>query len=329
VKRYLLIMAAGTWSDANVEREHLANRPVAIRVASLNTAEDIAKETATADGIIVTTHPLPRAFIAALGPSVRIIGRAGIGLDAIDLEAAKERGIAVFHCPDYCTNEVATHAVSMILALNRRLLATDAIARHEWKAWERLRPVAPIYEQTAGVIGCGRIGGAVIDRLRPLVKQILAYDPYQIEPPVDVSWVRSLDDLLSGSNIVTLHLPLTPETRAMIGARELALMKKGATIVNVSRGALIDECALADALTSGHISGAALDVLEEEPPRPDAPILRAPNVLLSPHVAWYSTAAEIRVRTMTVDGLVDYLEGRSPSVGHLAVVPTQVPSVPG
>jgi D-3-phosphoglycerate dehydrogenase len=315
-------MATGTWSNADIEREHLAGRPVEIRVASLSTEEDIARETATVDGIIVTTHPLPRAFITALGPHVRIIGRAGIGLDAIDLEAAKERGIAVFHCPDYCTEEVATHAVAMILALNRRLLIADAIARHGWKNWEGLRPITPIHEQTVGVVGCGRIGRAVIDRLRPLVRQILAYDPYQIEPPAGVNWVRSLDDLLAHSDVVTLHLPLTHETRAMIGARELTLMRKGATIVNVARGALIDEHALAEALTSGHISGAALDVLEEEPPDPDAPILRAPNVVLSPHIAWYSTAAEYRVRTMTVDGLIDYLEGKPLSAGRLAVTPT-------
>jgi D-3-phosphoglycerate dehydrogenase len=318
---YTFVMAAGTFDDMAVEREQLAGRPVTLRVASLATPDEIERETAEADGIIVTTNPLPAAFIARFGPRMRIIGRAGIGLDAIDLQAAARRGVAVLHAPDYATQEVATHAVALILALNRRLAEGDAVARGRWTAWRELTPVAPLYEQTIGVVGCGRIGRAVIERLRPLAGAIVTYDPYVTSAPEGARLVASLDELLAQSDAVTLHPPLTEETRAMIGRRELALMKRGALLVNVARGALIDESALTEALQEGHVGAAALDVLHKEPPPPDAAIMRAPNVLLSPHFAWYSTASERRVRTTTVDGMWDYLEGQPPRAGRLAVVP--------
>jgi D-3-phosphoglycerate dehydrogenase len=319
--KYEFVMAAGTWNDVEIEREHLQGRPVTVRLASLATADEVTKETAHVDGIIVTTNPLPRELIARLGPKVRIIGRAGIGLDAIDLEAAKERGVAVYHCPDYAIQEVATHAVALILALNRRIVQGDAIARHAWPDWKQLAPLTPLHAQSVGVIGIGRIGRAVIDRLQPLCREVLAFDPYVFQPPPGARLLESFDDILAQSDVITLHIPLNDETRGMIGARELAHLKPGATIVNVSRGGLIDEQALAQALISGQIVGAGLDVLAEEPPPPSAAILNAPNVILSPHFAWYSTTSERRARTMTIDGMLDYLEGRPQRGGRLAVAP--------
>ncbi len=321
VTDYSFVLAAGTFADTRIEEERFADRPVTVRMASLATPDAIARETAMADGVIVTTNPLPSAAIAALGPRIRIIGRAGIGLDAIDLEAAERRGIAVFHTPDYATEEVATHAVALILALNRRLMEGNAIARGRWTAWRDLAPIEPLHEQTVGVVGCGRIGRAVIARLAPLVRDVIAFDPYAPEAPPGARLAASLDELLHQSAVVTLHSPLTPDTRHMIGARELAALPRGAHLVNVSRGPLIDEPALIEALAGGQIGAAALDVLEAEPLPPDAPILAAPNVLLSPHVAWYSVASERRTRVMTVDGMLTYLEGRPVRDGRLAVDP--------
>jgi D-3-phosphoglycerate dehydrogenase len=326
MKGYEFILATGTWNDVAVEREHLAGQPVTVRAASLKTAEEIARETVDADGVIVTWNPLPRPFIAAFGPRVRIIARAGIGLDAIDLDAAKERGIAVFHVPDYCTDEVATHAVALILALNRRLGRADRVARDHWLDWRELAPVDPLSQLTVGIVGVGRIGRAVAIKLLPLCGRVVAYDPYVGEAPEGTTAAASLDDLLRQSDAITLHLPLTEETRGIIGARELALLRPGAVVVNASRGGLIDQRALADALQSGHLSGAGLDVLAEEPPAVDDAILRAPNVILTPHFAWYSVAAERRARTMSVDGMLDYLEGRAPRAGRLAVVPGRPPA---
>jgi D-3-phosphoglycerate dehydrogenase / 2-oxoglutarate reductase len=319
--QYEFILAAGTWNDVDVEREHLEGQPVRMRLASLQTADDIARESDGVDGIIVTWNPMPREHINALGRSVRIIARAGIGLDAIDLNAAKERGIAVFHVPDYCTDEVATHAVGMIVALNRRLVQANRVAREDWLGWKVLGEVVPLSSLTVGVLGAGRIGQAVVTKLLSLCGRVLTYDPYVAEAPAGATAASSLDELLRSSDVITLHMPLVDETRGIIGARELELLKPGAVVVNVSRGGLLDGRALAAALESGHLSGAGLDVLEHEPPAPDDPILQAPNVILTPHFAWYSVASERRARTISVDGMLDYLEGRKPRAGRLAVVP--------
>ncbi len=318
---YTFVIAG--FGDVDIERAHLAGRQVSVRPDSLATPDAIRQATADADGIVVTTHPLTAQTIASFGPRMRIIGRAGIGLDAIDLRAAEERGVAVLHCPDYATNEVATHAIALLLAVNRQIVQGDHLARNAWSGWRALTPLRPLYTQTAGVAGCGRIGRAMIERLRPLTQSILGFDPYVTTPPEGVRMVATLEELLAESDIVTLHPPLTEETRAMIGRRELALMRRGVTIINVARGALIDEAALAEALIDGQVGAAGLDVLQAEPPPPDAPILRAPNVVLSPHLAWCSTEAERRVRTTTVDGMLDYLEGRPGRFGRLAVVPLE------
>jgi D-3-phosphoglycerate dehydrogenase / 2-oxoglutarate reductase len=321
VDRFEFVLATGTWTAADIENEHLQGQPATVRAASLATAEEVERETATADGVIVSTNPLPRGLIHSLGPRVRIIARAGIGLDAIDLDAAAERGIAVFHTPEYATDEVASHAVALILALNRKIVEANDIARHDWPGWNGLAPIRPLRELTVGLIGAGRIGRATAGGIRALVGRVVVYDPFVSDTPIGIERVDSLDDLLRQSDVVSLHLPLTDETRGMIGRRELHLLSPGALIVNVSRGPLIDQNALVEALVEGHIGGAGLDVLEEEPPPASAAILKAPNVILSPHLAWYSVASERRTRTMAVDGMLDYLNGRPPRAGRMALAP--------
>jgi D-3-phosphoglycerate dehydrogenase / 2-oxoglutarate reductase len=318
---YTLIVARGVLTDVDVETEHLSGRPAEARLATLATPDDVERETADADAVVVTIEPLPRESIERFGARVRIIARAGIGLDAIDLEAAGEKGIAVFHTPDYATEEVATHAVALILALNRKLLEGNTIAREAWRDWARLKPVKPLSEQTVGVVGLGRIGRAVADRLRPSAGRIVGFDPYVTGTVEGMDVASSLDELLGVTDVLTLHAPLTDETRGLIGALELALLRPGAVVVNVARGALIDQPALAAALAEGQLGGAGLDVLESEPPAPDDPILSAPNVILSPHFAWHSEASDRRMREMSVDAILDYLDGRDVTVGRLAVRP--------
>jgi D-3-phosphoglycerate dehydrogenase len=324
MSRTSLVMAAGTFTDVGVEREHLAGEPVDLRVAPLRDAEEIAAATADADGIIITVDPMPAAHIAALGERVRVIGRAGLGLDAIDLDAAAAHGVAVVHCPDYCTEEVATHALALVLALHRRLPAGDEVARRDWRAWSELAPLRPLSELTAGVVGLGRIGRMVADRLAPLVGEVVGFDPYAAAGVAGVRTVDSLDELLAVSDLVSLHVPLTPNTAGLIGAPQLAAMKPDAVLVNVSRGGLVDHDALAEALTEGRLGAAGLDVLDREPPAPEARILAAPRVLLTPHFAWYSATAERRARTMTVDAMLDYLAGRDLRAGRIAAAPRAI-----
>jgi len=315
-----VVVAAGTFDSTDIERDTLGARGQ-VRLGSLDTPADVRRETIDADAVIVTVNRLTSAHIDALGNRVRIIGRCGIGLDAIDLGAADKRGIAVLHQPDYATVEVATHAVALILAAHRRLLACDQLARSTWSDWRSIGSLLPIDQATLGVVGYGRIGRAVAIRMAPIVGRIVAYDPLTSEVPPPAERAASLEELLIASDIVTLHVPLTHETKGILDRVALSKMRRGAILVNVSRGGLVDENAVADALEAGDLAGAALDVLATEPPRSDARILQAPNTLLSPHIAWYSTGSERRVRVHTIDGILEYLAGLSPTAGRLAVNP--------
>lgn len=315
----VFVLADGPFVDPALVEPHCAAAGVELRIAPLDTPAAVAEATAGADGVLVVTNPLPRELIEAFAPSVRIIGRAGVGLDAIDLDAARERGIGVFHTPDYCVDEVATHTLALALAMNRKLVQGDAVVRADWSDWRALAPVLPLAEQTVGIVGVGRIGQAVAARFAPFVRELLAYDPWSDAELPGVRRVGELGELLAGSDVVSLHLPLTDDTRAMIDAPALARMKPSALLVNVSRGGLIDEAALAQALHDGALAGAGLDVLGTEPPLADHPLLNAPNVLLSPHFAWYSTGSEKRVWTMTVDGMLAVLGEREPAAGRVAL----------
>jgi D-3-phosphoglycerate dehydrogenase len=314
-----LVLATSPFVDADAVIALAQGRSIEIVPAVLETPAQAESATVDADGVLVVTHALSREVIEAFSPTVRVIARAGVGLDAIDLEAARARGIAVFHTPDYCVEEVATHTLAMALALSRRLPEANRIAREEWGNWRKLSPLAPLSEQTVGVLGLGRIGQAVAELMGAVFGNVIAFDPYADAAPGDVRLVADSDTLLRESDVVTLHLPLTDETRSLISTPQLTSMKSSAVLVNVSRGGLIDEHALALALVDGSIAGAALDVLTSEPPEAGSPLLAAPNVLLSPHMAWYSTGSEQRVWTMTVDGSAAYLAGQVPAVGRLAV----------
>ena len=319
-ERISIVVAEGTFADLRVEEETLGDR-AEIRLASLRTPADVAAATADAHAVVVTNNPLNGEHIAALGPQVRLIARAGIGLDAIDCEAAARRTLAVYHVPDYATNEVATHAAAMMLAVHRRLREADDIARTRWPRWAELKPIHAIESATVGIVGLGRIGLAVAHRLRPFAARLIGFDPL-VQDPVDaVSVVESLRAVLEASDLVSVHVPLTATTRGMISGEQLGWMRKGAILVNVSRGGLVDEEAVAAALESGRLGGAAFDVSEHEPPSPDSPLLRAPRLLLSPHTAWYSETAEIRLRRTVVEAIVSYLSTRTIERGRLAVDP--------
>jgi D-3-phosphoglycerate dehydrogenase len=285
------------------------------------TPDELARETADADGLIVTTNVLTAEHIAALGPKVKVIGRAGIGLDAIDLDAAAQAGVAVINQPDYATNEVATHAIAMLLTMQRELVEADRRARQPWGTQEWLSHVAPLETLTLGLVGLGRIGRAVAVRALPLVGRVLAYDPMSPPLPDGVEAAASLDELLAASDVLSLHLPLLPETEKLIGPDALSKVRPGALLVNVSRGALLDEDAVAEALEDGRLGGAALDVFTQEPLPQDSPLLRAPRTLLSPHIAWYSTASGPRVRRDTVEDMLSYLESGAVKRGRLAATP--------
>jgi phosphoglycerate dehydrogenase-like enzyme len=211
----------------------------------------------------------------------------------------------------------------MMLALQRALPRVDAYVRSGWGGGLVLGPIQPVDELTVGLVGCGRIGSAVAGMLSGLVANVVAYDPFAAALPDGVERVDGLEDLLARSDIVSLHIPFTDETRHLINAATLAVMKPGALLINVSRGPLIDEAALADALERGDLGGAGLDVFETEPLPADSRLLTTPNTLLSPHMAAYSVRAMWRLASWTVGDTVQWIGSRTVTNGNIVVAGTR------
>jgi phosphoglycerate dehydrogenase-like enzyme len=244
-------------------------------------------------------------------PSVRVVGRFGVGVDSIDVDAATRRGVAVVHSGDYATEEVSAHAVAMALALLRRLPAGDAaVRRGDWSGAGHHRGIRRLSSLRAGVVGLGRIGRRVAAQLEALGLAVCGYDPHAA--PAEVDCAASLDELVAKSDVLTLHAPLTAGTRHLIDARRFALMPPGSVLVNAARGGLVDQAALAAALDAGRPAAAALDVFEDEPLAAGHPLCARDDVLLSPHVGYFSEQAMVEARTRTVTGVADVLRGRRP-----------------
>jgi D-3-phosphoglycerate dehydrogenase / 2-oxoglutarate reductase len=254
-------------------------------------------------GVLTVDVPVGEELLAQL-PSLRVAATATVGFDHIDVAACDARGVAVVNVPDYCTQEVADHTLALLLALVRGIVVFDRdVARGGWDP-KAAGPVRTLAELRVGIVGCGRIGGAVAVRLVALGVEVWANDI----APVARDGVRfvSLDELLAECNAVTLHVPLTRKTRGLIGRPQIAAMRRGALLVNTSRGAVVDVDAVLEALRSGRLGGAALDVLPHEPP-PAPPV--APNLVLTPHAAYFSEAAEERAYRLTVARVRELLAG--------------------
>lgn len=296
-----------------------------------STSEDeLIAAGADADALCVSTREAVTRRVLENLPRTKVISRYGVGLDNVDLDAAAEAGIVVTHYPGYCTSEVADHALAMILALNRRIVEQDRALREG--AWVRygpatrsiLRgPIPPLRELTLGIVGFGRIGQAVAERARPFGLRLLVADPYQEPAVIEAHGAApvSRETLLAQADIVTLHCPLTPETRGLIDAAALARMKPTAVLVNTARGPIIDLAALAAALAAGRPAGAALDVTDPEPLPADSPFYGMDNVILTPHSAYYSERSVELVRRETLLEAIQVLRGKRPrTVANPAVL---------
>lgn len=313
----MIVVADGSFGDGQRLVEHF--NEVELRFGDLSDPNRLADITAGVSGVVVTLQPLRASHIAALAPSVRVIGRAGVGVDTIDLEAAEAAGITVVNQPSYGTREVASHAVALLLALQRRLCGLDDYVRNGWSGSPVLAPMKPLDELVVGLVGGGRIGRATAEMLRGLVGHILVYDPAGPPVPGDAEAVPELKELLERSDVVSLHLPLTPQTEGMVDGAFLATMAPGALLVNVSRGGLVVEAALVAALESGHIGGAALDVFPTEPLPPTSPLLRAKNTLFTPHCASYSDRSTWRLASWTVGDTIAWLLSNTVEHGNVVV----------
>lgn len=271
-----------------------------------------------ADAIIVEGATfVTGAVMDRIGPRLRIIARTGIGVDRIDLDAATLRGILVLNTPDGPTESTAEHAIALLLNLCKGVTETDRMVRSgRFPALMELTPGFEISGAVLGLVGLGRIGSRVATIARVLGMTVIAYDPF-IAPEraaaLGVELVPSLEALLPRAQVVSLHSPATQETRHMINADTLRLMPPGSYLINVARGALIDETALIDALRSGHLAGAALDVYDPEPPSPANPLFTLPNTICTPHIASYTAASVLRMQVMCCQQIAMALRGERPT----------------
>jgi len=272
------------------------------------------------DATIAVTNKAPiRAAMLARLPALRMIAVAATGTDCIDVDHCLARGIVVSNIRNYATSSLPEHVFALVLALRRNLLAYRADV--EAGLWQQAtqfclltHPIDDLAGSTLGVIGLGALGKAVAKLGAAFGMRVLGFDPLAPAPPGVAS--ATVDQLLAESDVVTLHLPLTPDTRAMIDRQQLQRMKRTALLVNTARGGLVDERALADALTQGWIAGAGFDVLTTEPPDPANPLLRLrlPNFLLTPHVAWASAQAMQRLADQLVDNIENFVAGAPQNV---------------
>ncbi len=247
-------------------------------------------------------------------PALEVIATPSVGVDHVDVEAATRRGVWVCNVPDYCVDEMADHALALLLALVRGVVELDRSVRAGSWSHRAAGPLRRLSDVRLGVIGFGRIGRALASRARALGMDVSAHDPFVTDDEISAAGVRpaALDDLLQWSTAISLHAPLSRETRGLIGSRELALLPYGAYVVNVSRGGLVDTSALLEALESGRLGGVALDVLDEEPPSRRSAAPAAPRLVVNPHAGWYSEHAEDAVFRRAAESVRDVLESRRP-----------------
>jgi D-3-phosphoglycerate dehydrogenase len=271
------------------------------------TPASLPSELANADALIVRSATRVTAELLEAAPRLRVVGRAGVGVDNIDVEAATHRGILVMNTPGGNAVSVAEHTLALLLALARSVPQSNA-SIHAGR-WEKSSAAGTeLRGKTLGLLGLGRVGTEVARRARALEMKVLAHDPY-VTPAaareVDVELVP-FEDLLRRSDVLSLHTSLSPSTEKIINTAALAQMRKGARLINCARGELVDEAALAEALRSGHLAGAAVDTFAEEPPK-NSPLLALPNLIATPHIAGSTAEAQEEVGTLIAQQVRDYL----------------------
>lgn len=299
----------------SLEPEHRVLDPlgVELRTGQCRSEEEIIALAKDADAILNCYAKMTARVIGEL-TRCKVIARYGIGVDNVDLAAATRAKILVTNVPDYCVDEVSDHGLALFLALARRVVAADQAVKGG--AWDVVahKGIRRLRGQTLGLVGFGKIARALAAKAQALGMQVLAVDPFVDAETMARVHVRAadMDTLLAESDAVSVHVPLSPETRGIIGEHALARMKPTAFLINTSRGGLVDERALAAALTAGRLAGAALDVVEKEPPPPDHPLRNAPNVILTPHLAFYSREAVVELQTKVAEEAARALRGEPP-----------------
>ena len=282
-------------------------------VVQVSGTENVAEQLKGCQGVLVRSAHVTAADMEK-NPQLEVISKHGMGLDAIDVEAATARGIAVVNAPYANMNAVAEHIVMLILALSKRTVRMDRLTREGQFAQRNTYRTRELKGSTLGIVGLGKISRLVVKKLSGFEMRVIAADPFVSPAEAEAAGARlvSADQLYGESDFVMVHTSLTPSTFHLVGRQEFARMKPSAYFINAARGAVVDEQALIHALRTGQIAGAGLDVFEKEPPTPGNPLLAMDNVIVSPHNAALSDGAMLAMAMDSAQGVLDVLEGRVP-----------------
>lgn len=307
-----------------IERAAIEGAGGELRLAAVDDEDSLIDALREANAVLVLQAQITRRVIEAM-PECRHIVRYGVGLDTLDIPAATEHGIVVSHFPDFCQDEVANHTMMLLLGCARRLGWLDRALRHGHWRGGTLAPVGAIRGETLGLVAFGAISRAVAHRAKAFGLRVVAWDPYQDESTFTregVERATSFHELLRQADYVSVHAPLTAETRHLFDRHAFEAMKPSAYLINTSRGPVVDEAALVEALQAGKIAGAGLDVFEAEPLAGSSPLLSMENVLLTPHTAFYSDASFDDLRRRVGRAVADVMSGRWPEhVANPGVLP--------
>jgi phosphoglycerate dehydrogenase-like enzyme len=302
-----ILFADHDYPNFDLERDLFSNARLHLRVAQCNTEAEVIEAARDCVAILLQYAPITATVVSAL-PRLGLVSRIGAGFDTVDVDACKASGVWVANSPDYGVGEVATHALALALASLRNVVRyNDDVRGGRWQ-YLSSGTIPRATELTLGIVGLGRIGKRMAHVSRNVFQTVVAYDPFLIDGdfPAYVERAPTLEDLAARSDIVSLHTPLDASTRGMIDSVFFAAARRGLTLVNTSRGAVVDLPDLLAALDAGILRGAALDVLPEEPVPRDSPLLSNPRVILTPHAAFYSVESEQELRRKAAQNIVTW-----------------------
>jgi D-3-phosphoglycerate dehydrogenase len=284
---------------------------VELRLAQARTRDELLEVAADADGLVVQYAGITAEVLDGLS-RLRVVSRYGVGVDSVDLAAAAARGVAVCNVPDYGTEAVSDHAIALVLTASRGIARLDRGVRAGRFELAAVRPVGQVRGSTFGVLGLGRIGQATAEKARGLGYEVIGYDV--MAPEGATEWhgvpLAPFEEVLARADVLSLHTPLTERTHHLLGDHELGLLKPTAVLVNTSRGGVVDTDALVAALADGRLRAASIDVHEEEPVPAGHALTRLENVVLTPHLAWYTEESYAELKRRTVQNAVDVIAGR-------------------
>lgn len=304
-----VIITDNDHADIDTETDILNAASLPFRLEQCVSEDDVIQRCADGDIFLNQYAPITRRVVEAL-PKLKLVVRYGVGVNNVDLAACTEHGVQVENIPDYGMNEVADHAIALMMALLRKVVVMNDHTKHDGWDYTRSMPIHRLSSLTAGVIGLGRIGREFAKRAHALGMAVVGYDPY-FKPGDEFSFVRQtgLDELLAASDVISVHCP--PEhAMNMFDAKAFAAMKDTAFLINVARGGIVNEADLDEALAKGQIAGAALDCMEGEPVSPDDPLFRHENLIVTPHMAWYSEEAAQELNTKVAQEAVRFATGQ-------------------